>query len=287
MRSSGIKNFKSGLWRVRQRLIHVFMPWLGLFHPPVVIYSMGKVGSTSVQTTLEKLHLPNPIFHIHFLSWNTLNTLEESSRSLGHYAGHIEAGKYLRAFADRTWGRVRWKIITLVREPVGREISDLFENLYVFPQLEHLSGDDLAQASILHLQGVLADFIETDDYACKWFDRELKHVFGFDVYTADFDPLKGYAIYSAQHADILLIRLEDLSRCGAQALQTFLGIQSLQMETANVGEQKLNRQVYRQVVKSISFSNAVLEKIYNSRYARHFYSDAEILAFKERWEKQI
>ena len=269
-------------------MLHVFKPWMGLFHPPIVIYSMGKVGSTSIQATLEKLRLPNPIFHIHFLAWDYLEEVETSYRRISiEPPGHVEAGNCLRAFADRTWGRVRWKIITLVREPVGREISDLFENIRTFPELKKLSGEALVEGTILHMQELMAAFDESKDYSCNWFDRELKNVFAFDIFSVPFTPEKGYAIYQAQNADILLIRLEDLSRVGSQALQEFFGVQNVELAQANQGMEKLYRQAYKQTIGRIFFPTATLEKMYNTRFSRHFYSEDERGTFKERWSKPL
>lgn len=279
------KKLKAHLWHSRQGLLFRVKPWVGLFAPPIVIYSMGKVGSTTIQATLEQLCLPNPIFHVHFLAWDYLEEIEAYRRSFRQEpVAHLEAGKALRFFADRTWGRVRWKLITLVREPVGREISDLFENLRTFPQFRELSGEALAEAASAHLREFFNHFNEAEDYACNWFDRELKQVFGFDIYAAPFAPHQGYAICRAENADILLIRLEDLSRVGAQALNEFLGLEQVTLVNANQGQQKAYQQVYRQVTGKIRFSANTLEAVYNSRYARKFYSAVEIERFKQRWQ---
>lgn len=269
-------------WRVHFR--YFLMSWKGLFHSPIVIYSMGKVGSTTLLKTLENLSLPNPIFHVHFLAWDYLKEIGDYRKSLGlGLAEHLIAGRYLRFFADRTWGKVRWKIITLVREPVGRDISGLFENLQKESHLTELSGNQLVDGAIAHMQTKIAGFNEKEDYACNWFDRELKQVFDFDVYDAPFDPKQGYAIYQAPDADILLIRLEDLSTCGTQAVQEFLGISHIEIENANVGREKPYQQIYRAVKQKISFNPADLEKVYNSRYVQHFYTDQEVALLKKRW----
>ena len=89
---------------------------------------MGKVGSTSLQVTVGALGLPNPVFHVHFLAWDRLRNADTCR--WGFRPGsleHIEESKHLRLFADRTWGRIRWKIITLVREPVAHQASALFQ----------------------------------------------------------------------------------------------------------------------------------------------------------------
>lgn len=281
---TGWKRLKRHIWVLGQKTKDAWKPWRGLLNDPILVYSPGKVGSTSVEVTLERLRLPNPIFHIHFMDWDYLKEVEEYLQQFSpDYSGHISTGKGLRFFADRTWGKVRWKLITLVREPIGREISDLFENLRTFPDLRELHGDALAEAAIRHMQELFAAFDASTDYAENWFDRELKKVFGFDLYAAPFDPSQGYAIYTAQHADLLLLRLEDLSRVGEQALGEFLGLKNVHLVNANQGKQKPYQQAYRQVVDKLRFSVTTLEAIYNTRYTHHFYSSAEIETFKEHW----
>ncbi len=46
---------------------------------PILVYQMGKVGSSTVVQTLEALGLPNPVLHVH-----TLDTVH-LQRFFGHY----------------------------------------------------------------------------------------------------------------------------------------------------------------------------------------------------------
>ena len=129
----------------------------------------------------------------------------------------------------------------------------------------------------------MAAFDETTDYVCTWFDRELKQVFDFDVYGAAFDPTIGHATYEARDADILLIRLEDLSRRGPAALEDFLGVRDVEILTANEGAEKTTRDVYRAVRDRLTLPELTLDSVYGSRYARHFYAVQEIEGLKARW----
>jgi hypothetical protein len=67
-----IKNSKiKPLLGLGQKLAAKGEVWLGLKrteHPPVLIYQMGKVGSTSVSSSLNSAGLANYVFDIHFLS---------------------------------------------------------------------------------------------------------------------------------------------------------------------------------------------------------------------------
>ena len=252
--------------------------------PPALIYSIGKVGSTSVKVSLTGAHIKNPVFHIHRLSWHTLEESYEYHRNAGlDVPGHVKDGKYLRFFIDKTRGKVRWKIISLTRDPIAWTVSSLFENLKNYPELRNQAGDELVNGILTHLEKRFNEFDEKYDYACNWFDRELMDVFSFDVYSESFDPAAGYKITKAENADILIIRLENLSRCSSEAFQKFLGLREFQLVKANEGSDKSYKQVYQQVLSTLSLPRDTVERIYRSRYARQFYTDEEINTFKRRW----
>ena len=250
---------------------------------------MGKVGSKTIALSLRKSHLPNPVFDTHFMAQDHIDKADEFQRSLGLTKtpwGHIR-GKHLRQLGKLTWGRSRWKIITLVRDPVARDISDLFQNPFHFLGLSGLKGDLFIAGAISELQTSLASFNEDTDYTVCWFDWELKEMFGVDVYNLPFDPAQGYAIYPTEHADILLLRLEDLSRCASRAFREFLGIKDIKLLIVNEGLSRQLKNEYQQLLGVIVFPQEVLDRVYDSRYSRHFYTETEITGFKKRWMKLI
>ena len=268
----------------RRKVLSYLRPWEGLIRSPIVIYSMGKVGSSTVYNSLQNAGLMHPIFHVHFMDWENLREVEPVlQQSQPTVPSHIVAGKGLRFFADRTWGLLRWKIITLVREPVSREISDFFENLHRNEILLDLEGDCFIAEASKMLTDQLSKFDEETDYACNWFDRELKAVFNMDVYSTPFDHEKGFATYHADHADILLIRLKDLTTHGRRALEEFLGVPDIQFEITNTGTEKIGSKAYSHVKRNVRLPKEILKKIYASRYANHFYSANEINEFTHLW----
>jgi hypothetical protein len=245
---------------------------------------MGKVGSKTIQASLEKLNLPNKIYHTHFLSWSNIKQIEDHYSSIPGTNVCLDHCKDIRSLIDSTAGNIRWKIITLVRDPVSRDISDVFENIK--RDLPHVTNVDLESAFNdirSHILKTFADFDESTDYACTWFDKEIKDVFNFDIYTNDFNKSTGYQIYGVQDADILLIRLEDLSGCCHDAFREFLGVPDFSMVKNNVSEKKWYQGLYRRVLDSISIPDSDLERIYKSRYCRHFYTGDEINHFKKKW----
>ena len=257
---------------------------------PIIIHTMGKVGSLTVEATLKNLNLPVPIFQTHFLSWKNLQEVEQFYLSLPrpHIPNHIVIGKQLREMIDDTRGKIQWNIITLVRDPVARTISDLFENLDdLLPGVSRLSQKDMEAQIHSYLADRFANFDEATDYVCTWFDKEIKDVFSFDVFTAPFEKKGGYHIYHVHEAkiDILVIKLEKLSDCYRDAFAEFLGLYNTELVRANIGEEKWYHTTYRRVESSTSIELPVLQGIYGSRYMQHFYASEEIERFIQKWSK--
>lgn len=253
---------------------------------PIIVYQMGKVGSSTVMASLLAMGLPNPVFHAHFLSRQGLAEAEAYYARRPHAAEplHLHHSRYLAEQIEKTRGRLRWKIVSLVRDPVARTISDAFQNLtYEIPEAATLSEEARRLRIEAHLRDCFAGFSETTDYVCTWFDREIQTVFGVDVFAHPFDPDRGHALYRAADADLLVIRLENLSNCAEEAFAEFLGRDGFRLIKDNAADQKPYRDLYQRVTSRFSIPEPVRSRIYGSRFATHFYSPRERDAFSKRW----
>jgi hypothetical protein len=74
-------------------------------------------------------------------------------------------------------------------------------------------------------------------------------------------------------------------RCSQEAFSAFLGFDRFSLESANVAEDKVLAQLYREFKQAIVIPDAYFEKMYSSRLARHFYSAEEIDEFRDRWSQ--
>jgi hypothetical protein len=129
---------------------------------------------------------------------------------------------------------------------------------------------------------------EATDFACTWFDSELKTTFDIDVYDHPFRHEKGYTIIRNARADVLVLRVEDLSRCFEASVREFLGLgQSVEipMLRMNTASERRVLNAYRYASEKLRLGRTTCEQVYSSRYARHFYSDAEIGGFVARWSR--
>lgn len=261
---------------------------------PIVIYTMGKVGSTTVYSSL-KTQLKNPVYHVHFLQLNEIKRIEEKYRNYNSELVNspiITKGKFLnRAINSRSFysSSIRWKIISLIREPILTELSHLFHNPRLHhPYLLNDKGEIDSTRALEVATNKLSNYSEEKNYIANWFSRELNKFLGIDIYKYDFDHNKGYSIIQFDKFDILLLRLETLDECFTESLQELLEkkITSINLKTSNINEGKEFSSFYKYVREEISIPLDICEKIYSSKYAQHFYTKQMILDFIGKWSKK-
>jgi len=271
-------------------------------HGPVLILQMGKVGSKSVQAGLEAANLDRPIYHAHFLSRERTARTEKQRRKFFRTDRHSYLMRpwlnefLLRTFEERKDNR-SWKLITLTREPVGRNISAFFENLDVvrcetdgefkissdYYQIEPtiVSVDDTSKLSRLFFDRA------QHDSPLRFFDREIKDIFGIDVLSSGFPIEKGYGIYSAERVDLLVLKLESLAHCANDALAEFLGIDEFRIINRNISAGKVYAPLYDAFKRNAVIDSEYADSLYDSEYMRTFYSGTEIAAARTKWLGEI
>jgi hypothetical protein len=268
--------------------------------PPLLIYTMGKVGSSSVLHSLKQIPLNRPLYHLHSLAPEPLRELEaelkpafpDPQAMVGLH--HVWRCQYvLRKLAAQPAARMQ--AISLIRDPLARNLSNFFQHIEVTPlptasqarrwklvssffDFEIVAGEEDVSALI---EIYFAQ--EWHDFPAIWIDRELGGVLGIDVYATPFPREKGYAIYHSPQADLLLIRLQDLNRCASQAICEFLDLDAFSLVNANLGETKAYVDIYRAFKAQIAFPASYLDQMYDSRFARHFFCEAERQELRAKW----
>jgi hypothetical protein len=267
---------------------------------PLIIFQMGKVGSKSVKRSLEALNLDMAIYHSHLLTKTRIRETEKQRKKFFRtkresYLKRPWMNQFLRKQIDRGLNGKKWKIVTLTRDPIARNVSTFFENLEIRScndqngfviESDYYDIDALTVTSddVQVLTDLFFDRVKHDS-PLEFFDRELKGVFGVDVYGNEFPKSEGYKIYNDKRADVLLIRLEDLDRCGPIAFKEFLGIENFTLSNENVGSKKIYGPLYSRLKKEIKFPESYLDKFYNSKFMKHFYTDQERSAFRGKWQR--
>lgn len=258
-----------------------------------VVYQMGKVGSSSVSRTL-KSALPerSPVFHVHTLSLERIHFNEREYfgangvrawfHPVDNRTVHLVQSRFLRSEMSKNVNERRWKFVTLVREPVARNASAFFQigDILIPGFSERIASGawDLA-----FLAQAFLDLFKTHDIPLTWIDEEVRSFLGIDVYEVPFPKEEGYRIFHGDRADLLLLKMERLDAAAGRALSEFLEIEDIHLERANVAGEKAYADTYGAFLKHLTLPAEYLDRMYGSRYSRHFYSASEIQAFRKKW----
>ena len=238
---------------------------------PVIVYQMGKVGSMSVVDSLKhayaELSLPVQVHHVHML--NNLDNIESQEvRARVNPADTLAAMqgyRALRAEIDADLTR-RWTVITLVREPVGRNIAWFFQNLHeLIPDWE-----ERMRAKTLGLKELQELFLQSPrvKHAVPevWFRNQLQPVFDVDVFAEPFPTEIGYKIYrQSTRSSLLLIRVENLTDCASLAMKEFLGLDRFVLVNSNVAADKSYAPFY-DAFRKLLLPGTYLKEMYGTRF---------------------
>jgi FkbM family methyltransferase len=183
-------------------------------------------------------------------------------------ASHQALGLALHRAFGLYGNQLRWKFITAAREPVSAALS---------AYCEHDRGT---------LDGV-SEYVETYiDYLVEhFFFDQFRDAIDLDVYSKPFDREAGFLVIHGTRAEALVLRFEDLPSAYGSAVEAYFGISGLTLPWLQNSSEALESELYRELSESVRLKRDVLDKVYSSRYVRHFYSDDEIARFYERWQQ--
>ncbi len=263
----------------------------------IVVYTTAKVGSNTVWKSLRAVNLGIPIYHIHTLNPEKIESEIAKNKTdfptIRFVNPETAQSEYLRSQLTDQLGQRPWSIVTLVRDPIARQISVFFERI----ENEIAFGKDYRkeaqkQGNEKVLQTVVDRFFEEQfnnsmhKEPLEWFDSELKRNLNIDVFTKPPLKNKGYSIYKSQLANVLLLKLESLDNCCQSAFQEFLGLQDFQLTQANIALKKRYKSLYKAFLQKVRFPSEYIDKVYSAESVRHIYSDAELDRFSQRWRSE-
>ena len=256
---------------------------------PMIIFQPGKVGSTSVHMSLikkyQELGVATPVFHAHILENvdQRIELLKVIRAKPDNSIDKLLESKELRQQIDK-FPKRRWNVISLVRDPVALRVSAFFQLLDEYlpdwqPQIESGKITLLDLQNLFYEKGGLGmDGLNT------WFDAQIKPIWGIDVYNTPFSKDRGYHIYKQNpNVNLMIIRLEDLNTVAQDAFYEFLGIKDFTIIRENIGAKKPYSDLYKHF-KTLPLPRDIVNEAYDSRYARHFYTDREIEKFRRKWQ---
>ncbi len=208
---------------------------------------MGKVASSSIYYSLRFCYI-GPVIHGH---------------AFGPRSKHFEIRRLYKYF--QKGGHL--KVITLVREPVSRNISAFFQNFKRFTGKEVYEWDQ-------HLIDLKAIFIENfhHDGPLIWFDKKIKKVFGIDIYEDEF-PAEGYTSMKNGSVEILAIKHDLPNELKEKIISEFIGIKKFKINDTNAGSDKVYKDLYSAFKQEVKLPKPLLDHLTNSTYFNYFFND--------------
>jgi len=245
------------------------MQWVNQYHylrklrraTPVLVYQMGKVGSYSIYQSLLKQY-PGVVLHSHnFL----LNHEQLQLRHLYYWA--ILKAQPL-------------KVISLTREPIGRNVSAFFENF------ERDTGVPYANASF-SIEELKEIFLSKYRHKIplRWFDNNILENFGIDVYSTPF-PENGIQTYSHNNIMLLVMRSEINDCEKIKAIGDFLGLERFTLQNTNKGDEKDYSLTYKAFKNEVKFPPSYIGEMCESKYFNHFYGKDVIMEVRKKWSER-
>ncbi|WP_167714334.1 putative capsular polysaccharide synthesis family protein [Vibrio breoganii] len=226
----------------------------------ILIYQMGKVGSTSLE-----MNLKNSL-HFHSL-YNNSPCFPHFQQKNNTIVKKLYATLNLFLIRLLIKRRKTIKIITLVRDPMHRDISMFFQDLpfwvsrYILSDKVDTRGEGF---------DFLSDAFHTSydiDYGLKWFDKELKRFSGFDVYDHEFN-VDG-DIIKVDKFEILILKMESMND-HRELINKFLG-EEADLVSTNRGEKKWYGPVYKNFKDNVILDSGYIEKVTSSKLYNKFY----------------
>lgn len=166
---------------------------------------MGKVGSDSIASSLGK----GSVEHFH-----TLYGMNPNDRSLSN-DGVMRLIKKNIFYTIKRWlikRETKVKIITLVRDPLERDISMFFQDINAFiSKKRSFDYDSYVKFNSGGIEVLVDLFDELYDfkYGQEWFEKELFRFTGINIYNKPL--VNGHSLYSNGKYEVLCIDMNSIN----------------------------------------------------------------------------
>ena len=257
-----------------------FLPLNLHFGRVVIIFQMGRVGSTSIFAPLRRIE--------------SKDAITRSRRSAVYRVYRVHESKDVH-FNNLKKPNMTWRPISVIcpiREPIDRSVSAFFYFYYEQVLREHLENTDIPIQDLKtlflkdsrpheSLKSKLSRLAE-HNFCLNWFDIHFQTQLRIDVYKTPFDKTRKYQEYKRGGTRVLLYRSDlDISE-QARLISRFLGIR-LEIKPKNEAEHLTYGGLYGRFRESAKLPESYIRRMHDSRFAEHFWSPEELKAAADKW----
>lgn len=237
--------------------------------PAVLVYTMGKVASTSLSAALRDSGVS--CADIHFLEQKRIVKNINSRIASGFVPRHLFESLVATNGVARAVKNDRIvKIVSCVRPVVQRNLSAVFHSL---PRTLENDLPGIRNA-------VKRYSLATAD---AWFAEDFTPATGIDPFAKDIDPGQDHFRFTNDRFDVLFLKTDIPDAAKSRLVSEFVG-RKVTVARENVGEKKWYSDIYRQFVKDPeNFDPDWVTACLRARYFRKFYSAEEQQAEASRF----
>ncbi|RXJ85290.1 FkbM family methyltransferase [Arcobacter sp. CECT 8985] len=247
---------------------------------PILIYQVGKVGSSTIYESLKDKVKDVPIYQIHNIE--TADEILKKEKQKGFMEGlhHLTIGSELNQIIKNN-PQIHWKLIVGIREPIHRWLSDIFQNINERYNYFVKEDGDLKYDKLIDF---VKESLETEPMQ-DWFINELEKTFKIKLSEINFNKNKGYFIYKKNGMEILFYQLECLKSDFNNMFKDFLPDYNISLQNANESTDKKYYIQYKKLQELLTFDEDYLREFYYKKsVTRFFYTDLQIENFINKWK---
>jgi hypothetical protein len=156
----------------------------------VILYQMGKVGSSSLKESLIQNNIKT--LHIHRYYFRTTERALDIKHFILKLRKNFTYNFYIR--------RKKVKIISFYRDPLARNISSFFQNLDMY-----FSKNELKNLSYEQLEEKFNNADNIHETPNNWFDLEFNTKLKVDIYQHPINKTKGFTVFSKKNLDFFFM----------------------------------------------------------------------------------
>ncbi len=233
-----------------------------------IVYTMGKCASTTVARSLQDSGIN--CYDVHCLQLERLSkSILKHSQDSNSEKISLQYSQSLYAYnACRHYERVR--IVTLLREPVMRNLSAAFQNL----PAELKGNTEEIVKRVLQCGTQVPD---------GWFHNDFIPVTKINIFDEQINPSRDHFFRHEGNFDILIIKISAGNNRMSELLSTFFDTE-IKITNRNEMRNKWYKDDYNQVKNNLPLlGKKYLEECFSLRYFTKFYSVEERRNLAEKY----